>query len=103
MTPYIVVIVCCIILTIIGLALLTDSDDALWGLACAIVFGILGTVGIVKYDDAVIKQADEFFDTREQAYNCKEVGKLKCQYKIQQWQADSVYWTEKVSNILKAK
>jgi hypothetical protein len=85
------------------LALLTDSDDALWGLACAIVFGILSVVGIVKYDDAVIKQADEFFDTREHAYNCKEVGNLKCQYKIQQWQADSVYWTEKVSNILKAK
>lgn len=103
MTIYIIVLVCCIILTIIGLALLTDSDDALWGLACAIVFGILSVVGIVKYDDAVIMKADEFFDTREQAYNCKDVGKLECQYKIQQWQADSVYWTEKVSSILKDK
>lgn len=103
MTLYTIAIVCSIILTIIVLTLLTDEDDPLWGIACAIVFGILSVVGIVKYDDAVIKQADEFFDTREQAYNCKEVGKLKCQYKIQQWQADSVYWTEKVSNILKAK
>ena len=108
MTIYTVAIVCCIILTVIGLAILVDSmlvdsddGDALWGLACAIVCGILSTVGIVTYDDAVIKQADEFFETRTQAYNCKDVGKLKCQYKIQQWQADSVYWIEKVSNILK--
>ena len=103
MTPYTVALICCIILTLLGLALLADSDDALWGLAVAIVFGILSTIGIVKYDDTVIKKADEFFETREQAYNCTDVGKLECQYKIQQWQEDSVYWAEEVSSILKDK
>lgn len=100
---YTVAIVCCFILTILGIWMWVGDAESPFGMILAGVFGLIFVLSIAAYDDTVIHKADEFFATREKTYKCEDLGKLKCQYKIQQWQEDSVYWAEKVSEILQEK
>jgi hypothetical protein len=103
MAMYTVAIAGCFILTILGLWMWVEDAEPTCGMVLTGVFGLILVLSIAAYDDTVINKADEFFATREKTYKCEDLGKLKCQYKIQQWQEDSVYWAEKVSEILKEK
>ena len=101
MAMYIVAMVICAILTILGIWMWVGDAEPSCGMVLTGVCGLLVVLSIAAYDDTVINKADEFFATREKTYKCEDLGKLKCQYKIQRWQEDSVYWAEKVSEILK--
>lgn len=103
MTMYTVAIVGCLILTISGIWILIDGEESCLGMGLTGVFGLILVLCIAAYDDTVISRADQFFATRQETYKCEDLGKLKCQYKIQRWQEDSVYWAKEVSKILKEK
>lgn len=101
MAMYIVAMVICAILTILGIWTWVDGAEPSYGIVLTGVCGLLFVLGIAAYNETVINKADEFFATREKTYKCEDLGKLKCQYKIQRWQEDSVYWSNKVNSILK--
>ena len=103
MAMYIVAMAICAILTILGILMWVDGAEPRYCIVLTGVCGLLFVLGIADYNETVINKADEFFATREKTYKCEDLGKLKCQYKIQRWQKDSVYWAEKVSAILKDK
>lgn len=74
---------------VLVLALATIIDDgkltgeSTFALIC---FGILSfaTIGqIVQYDSKVVKNADEFFATRNETYKC-DMSKFECQYRIKE-------------------
>ena len=93
------------ILSVIGFLCIVIEENkfdvvAIVMLFFAVTFIFLSCFVYDCYDENVAVKADEFFLTRKDAYNCdKEL--YSCKLKIQNWQKDSVYWQNKIDDIIK--
>ena len=80
-----------------------EFDDKQW----AVVFGIFfaASVGVsvlgINWDCILVSRADQFMLTRDAAYACADKGPLSCQKSILEWQKDSAWFADHVSDILK--
>ena len=80
-----------------------DSEMITYGAIGSCVCFVLSWLVWGEYDKKLVEAADEFFTTREEVYKCREHQNLTCQYKIMQWQADSINWTERVQKVMRKK
>jgi hypothetical protein len=95
-----------VLVLLLALATIIDDNkltgDGVFALVCFCILAF-ALFGLIKnYDSKVVKNADEFFATRNETYKC-DMSKYECQYRIKEWQADSVYWEEKLDKIFKEK
>lgn len=103
-THFLIVFTSIMTVMVLVLALATINDDGkltgegAFALVCFCILAFVSIVQIVNYDSKVVKNADEFFATRNETYKC-DIAKYECQYRIKEWQADSVYWEEKLDKI----
>lgn len=95
-----------VLVFVLALATIIDDNkitgDGAFALVCFCLLALASFGQIKNYDSKVVKNADEFFVTRNETYKC-DMAKYECQYLIKEWQADSVYWTEKLDKIFKEK
>lgn len=73
----------------------------------AVVFCILVAASVgaailgINWDSILVRRADQFMLTRDAAYACTDMGPSSCKKSILEWQKDSAWYANKVSDILK--
>ena len=97
-----------VLVLILALATIIDdgklTGEGIFTLICFILLTFASLGLIEQYDSKVVKNADEFFATRNETYKCMcDIANYECLYRIKEWQADSVYWMEKLDKIFKEK
>lgn len=79
---------------------ISKDKDSLIALIFTLLFGSVGFVLLAHHDSTVVRRADNFFKTRDGAYSCELPDGYACKLRLKEWKEDSVYWTEKVKNVL---
>lgn len=108
MTPFEIIMAILILIVIVCFAIalavpanrLSDKEwAAVFGMlfAAAIAAGILG----YNWNDILVRRADEFMLTRDAAYTCADRGPSSCKKSILEWQKDSTWYADHISDILK--
>lgn len=80
-----------------------EFDDKQWAVVFGILFAALVSIGILGYnwDGILVTRADKFMLTRDAAYACADRGPSSCKKSILEWQKDSTWYADHVSDILK--
>ena len=60
-------------------------------------FGVL----FLDWDNRVMRNANDFFKTRDEVYRCEGQSPEVCKYKKLIWQKDSTLWQKRMDKILK--
>lgn len=108
MTPFLIIMAILMIAVIVCIAIIITApayalDDKEW----AVVFGVLVAAAIAagilgyNWNDILVTRADWFMLTRDAAYACADRGPSSCKKSILEWQKDSAWYANKVSDILK--
>lgn len=108
MTPFEIILAILILIVIVCFAIalavpVNGLSDKEW----AAVFGMLFAAAIAtvilgyNWNDILVKRADQFMLTREAVYACADRGPSSCKKSILEWQKDSIWYANKVSNIIK--
>lgn len=108
MTPFIIIltiltivaVVCIVIILVIPVDGFSDTG---WKVIFCMLAAALAGIGILAYnwDDILVKKADQFMLTRDAAYTCADTGPSSCKKSILEWQKDSIWYANQVSDILK--
>ena len=93
----IIVFVLCVVLSIIGCR--RRSDDAGLAIALALICAILLVAGITEWDTFVMREADNFFKTRDGVYKCENLSEMVCSTKKEVWRQDSLVWVKRLDKI----
>ena len=99
-TLIITAIICIIILFTVPTYALDDKEVA-FILAVLVAAGVSAGILGYKWDDILVSRADQFMLTRDAAYTCADRGPSSCKKSILEWQKDSAWFANEVSDILK--
>lgn len=96
----IVAVACIVIILAVPVSGFSDSG---WIVVFCILAAALTGIGILGYnwDDILLERADQFMLTRDAAYACADMGPSSCKKSILEWQKDSTWYANHVSDILK--
>lgn len=108
MTPFSILMAVLLVVAVICIAIIICApqyalDDLEWVFVFAVLFAAVVGAGILvhKWDGILVKRADRFMLTRDAAYACADMGPSSCKKSILEWQKDSAWYADHVSDILK--
>ena len=106
MAFYNLVIYCFVGIAIIAAALsiMMMLDNFLYGAGMsflvALLFGTMAALITSDYPRIAAERADRFFATRNEAYSCELPDGYACKLRIKEWREDSVYWENKIKEVM---
>ena len=66
----------------------------------ALLFGTMAAIITEEYPRIAAERADRFFATRNDVYSCELSDGYACKLSIKEWRDDSVYWENKIKEVM---
>lgn len=77
-----------------------EKEPIIWGSGLSMVYLTFSIILAQEWNSKVAKHAGEFFATRDDAYACKDLNQIECDYTKKLWVRDSIEWAERVKVIM---